>query len=305
MIVPVAFEAHHNDHLAPVLALLPHRMKRESPEDVALLASYGALIRARRAHFRRVILAQHGAGQSYSGEQRTAHQPGYPGGKDNADVGLFLVPNKHAAQRWREAYPKAAIAVVGCPKLDTLPARVPGPGPVIAVSWHWQAHFSPEALSAFTEFSHAIPALAKQYHVIGHGHPLRNDLPLFYRRHGIEYVKSFAEVCRRADVYVCDNSSTIFEFASTGRPVVVLNSPRYRRSIHHHLRFWDAADVGVQVDKPDGLIDGVAKALQDDREQQINREAALDIVYSPRSGGAQAAADAISAWLGERNQAVA
>ena len=50
----------------------------------------------------------------------------------------------------------------------------------------------------------------------------------FYEAHGIEYVPDFDDVLRRADVYACDNSSTLYEFASTGRPVVVLNAPWYR-----------------------------------------------------------------------------
>lgn len=297
MIVPLAFEPHHRDHLDPIVACLPSVSEVfSSPEDVALVPSYGALIRARRSRFRRFILTQHGAGQSYGGERRTAAQPGYPGGKDNGGVGLFLVPNEHAASRWRAAYPKAEVAVVGCPKLDTLPRRDPGPGPTIAVSFHWAAHFSPEAGSAFSHFWPAIPELAKRFHVIGHGHPLRRDLAGFYQKHGIEYVKTFAEVCRRADVYVCDNSSTIFEFASTSRPVVLLNSPAYRRSVNHGLRFWDAADVGVQVGPDDDLGDAVQRAL--DEDWTARREAALSIVYGLRTNGAQAAATAIVDWLG-------
>lgn len=298
MIVPLAYEPHHRDHLNPIAALLPPvEAGARSSEDIALVPSYGALIRARRLKFRRFILAQHGAGQSYGGERRTSAQPGYPGGKDNADVGLFLVPNEHAAKRWRDAYPKAKVAIVGCPKLDDLPARVPGPGPVVAVSFHWAAHFSPEAGSAFAYYWPAIPKLVRQgYRVIGHGHPLRSDLPQFYRRYGIEYVPRFEDVCRRADVYVCDNSSTIFEFASTGRPVVLLNAPTYRPRIHHGLRFWDAASVGLQVDDPDKLEPTIRAALEDDHEAQ--REAALDRVYAFRSGGAQRAADAILDFAG-------
>lgn len=297
MIVPVAFEPHHADHLASVTRLLPPVDGERSLDDIALVASYGSLIRARRMKFRRIILAQHGAGQSYAGERRTSKQPGYPGGQDNTDVGLFLVPNEHAAGRWRDAYPKARVAVVGCPKLDQLPRRDPSsPGPAVAISFHWAAHFSPEAGSAFSHFWPQLPRLAERFHLIGHSHPLRRDLPGVYRKYDIEFVSSFDEVCRRADVYVCDNSSTIFEFASTGRPVVLMNGPRYRKQVHHGLRFWDAADVGLQCDVPDELPDVVAEALRDPSARHSEREAALDMVYQPRSGGAQRAADAILDW---------
>ena len=116
------------------------------------------------------------------------------------------------------------------------------------------------------------------------------------QRHGIEHVATFDEVCRRADVYVCDNSSTIFEFASTGRPVVLLNSPQYRKRIHHGLRFWDAASVGVQVDTAAELPDAIQRALHEDHSAE--REAALDIVYAYRTDAAQRAADAIMEWAG-------
>lgn len=300
MIVPLAFEPHHGDHLDPVVRLLgPVGKTYTSGDDIALVSSYGALIRARRLKFRRFVLAQHGAGQSYGGERRTMHQPGYPGGKDNGDVGLFLVPNEQAAKRWRDAYPKTRVAVVGCPKLDDLPARVPGPGPVIATSFHWAAHFSPEAGSAFMHFWEGVLKLRKAgYNVIGHGHPLRTDLPAWYRKHGIEYVPTFAEVCQRADLYICDNSSTIFEFASTGRPVVLLNSPQYRKRIHHGLRFWDAATVGVQCESSATLTESVERALADSPAQQAARDKALDLVYPIRTGGAQRAADAILDWSG-------
>ena len=106
----------------------------------------------------------------------------------------------------------------------------------------------------------------------------------------------FADVCRRADVYITDNSSTLFEFAATGRPVVVLNAPEFRRNVNHGLRFWEAATVGVQVDHPRDLVAAVASALEDPEPSQNAREAALAIVYTYRSGGASRAAAALSDW---------
>jgi hypothetical protein len=99
-------------------------------------------------------------------------------------------------------------------------------------------------------------------------------------------------VVERADVYLNDSSSTLYEFAATGRPVVVLNAPWYRPDIDHGLRFWEHADVGVQVGNPYALLEAVHEALQDGAGQQLLRQAAVDAVYPVQNGtsAAQAAA---------------
>ena len=268
---------------------------RSTSERVMLVASHGDLRTARAVGYKRLVLMQHGAGQSY-GAARTPDNPSYPGGRDNRDVGLFLVPNEHAARRWRAAYPRAAVEIVGCPKIETLPAREPGPGPVVALSFHWDFRLCPETLSAFVEYQGSVPELAERFTLIGHGHPRRLELARFYRRLGVEQVASFSEICRRADAYVCDNSSTLFEFAAIGRPVVVLNSRLYRRGAEHGLRFWSAASVGVNVDTRSQLIPAVERALECRPEDVAAREAALDLVYQPRTGSAALAAEAIRDW---------
>ena len=310
MIVPVTREAHHRAHLEPILAYLPWSPVQRSKDDIALVASYGGLMHARRARFSRIILAQHGAGQSYGGDKKMAEHPSYPGGSANGDVGLFLAPNEHSADRWRRAYPQASVAVVGCPRLDVIPERVPGPGPVIAFSFHWDFDKIPEMRSASGTYWRAIAELAKRHRIIGHGHPKRRDIGRYFRSIRVPFVADFDEVCRRADVYACDNSSTMFEFAATGRPVIVLNRPEirdaqgivtdpgYRRSVSHGLRFWDAAGVGVNVDDPAALEAAVRLAVEDPPDQKLAREAALDLVYAYRSGAAERAAAAIREWAG-------
>jgi hypothetical protein len=283
VIVPFTSRPYYAAHLAPIVARLP------AGGDVALVAGYPDLCKVRK-QFKRIVLAQHGAGQSYS-----IPHPHYPGGSDNDAVGLFLAPNEHAADRWRRAYPNAAVEVVGCARLDDLPAR--GPGPItVAIGFHWNCFTFPETRSTFAWYRNALREVAESFNVIGHGHPRARDLPRKYRGLGIEYVETFDEVCERADVYVCDNSSTLFEFAATGRNVVVLNAPWYRTSQHHGLRFWDAADVGPQVWQPDMLVGAIQRALSSPPAVVEARERALDIVYTHRTGGADRAAEAIRAW---------
>ncbi len=307
LIDAIASAPWYGEHLRPILdalgddvggALEGRSILRplRHPAPAVLVASYGDLIIARKLGYRRFILAQHGSGQSY-GAARVTDYPSYPGGRNHADVGLFLAPNEHAGARWRAAYPRAAVRVVGCPKLDTLPRREPGPGPVVAVSWHWNFSLCPETRSAFVEYAAALPPLARRFTVIGHGHPKRADLRRFYGRIGVEFVPEFRDVCRRADVYVVDNSSTLFEFAATGRPVVVVNARDFRRDANHGLRFWSAATVGVQANRPPELAAAVERALECRPEDVAAREAALDLVYQPRSGSALLAAEAIREYL--------
>lgn len=322
----MAFEPHFADHLAPVHRALPDALRGDfivhrsvadrarargvepagapgDPSRPVLVASYGDLKRARSFGRTAIAFLEHGAGQSYAGDprdRRASEHGSYAGGSDRGDNGLIMAPGQAAADRWRAAYPSARVEAVGCPKLDALPARVPGPGPVVCVSTHFEATLCPETRSAFPLYRDAFAALAATHRLIGHAHPRGLDGPprarRWYERHGIEVVDDFEDVCRRADVYACDNSSTLFEFAATGRPVVVLNAPWYRRSVRHGGRFWDWATVGVQCDSPDGLAEAVARAVEDSPAQRAERERVVSLVYAHRGDAAARAAAALADW---------
>jgi hypothetical protein len=316
MIDAFASAAWYVDHIAPVWLALPReqrgtfylggsapdaarglpgiRIHRVTADQVPILTvSYGDFRAATMAGRPMIALGQHGAGQSYSGDH-----PAYPGGRGQDRASLFLVPNDHAAARTRHAYPRARVELVGCPKLDGLPRKDRDGEPVVAVSFHWDGPaVAPEMRSAWDHYRAALPALAREYRVIGHAHPRSIAVVgRAYRQAGIEVVPSFVDVLRRADVYVVDNSSSLFEFAATGRPVVVLNRPDFRRNVEHGLRFWAASTVGVNCDGPADLAAAVARAIEDPPEVRRAREAALDLVYRPRSGGAELAAIALVDW---------
>ena len=275
-------------------------MANLGPGPAAFVTSIGDTKIARRLGYRRFAFLEHGAGQAYKGENSVAAKnPSYAGGMDREDTELFLVPNEYSADLWRTAYPAARVEVVGCPKLDELPRREPGPGPLVAITFHWPAFVAPEADTALGHYWKVMPELAKTFTVIGTAHP-KGDWPdrmaRYYRRWGIEFVADFEEVCHRSDLLIFDNTSAGFEFAATGRPVVVLNSPKYRRKVHHGGRFWDWATVGIQVDHPDQLAETVQDALSDPPEVRMARETTLDLIYAHRADAARRAANALASW---------
>jgi hypothetical protein len=259
-----------------------------------LVASYGDHKRARHMGYQRIARIEHGAGQSYG----TGHG-NYSGGKDCEDIGLFLVPNQYSADLWQNRYPDMRVEIVGSPKLDMLPRKDVSEPVTVAISFHFDTPLVPETLSGFGHFRSALEPLSKALNLIGHAHPRATIRPPYldrrYRRAGIEFVPDFAEVCRRADVYICDNSSTLYEFAATGRPVVVMSPPWYRRDVQHGLRFWDAIP-GIEVTSPQGLLGAVQTALDDPPSLRAQRERAVSIAYTHRTGAAQRAAQALSAW---------
>lgn len=294
-----------------------------------LVASHSDL---RMCRPRPIVLAQHGAGQSYVGSDH----PAYAGGRDNGAVVLFLCPSESTAARWRAAYPSTPAEVVGCPKLDGVTARSRGLSrvdaadnpltnaphsaltsgyaeyahtyadqkprglsrgrAVIALSWHWDFHLLPEGRSAFPHYAEALARLANgPWKLLGHAHPRAwRAMRPWYEAHGIEPVERFEDVVARADLLAVDNSSVLYEFAALGRPVVVLNAPWYRRDVEHGLRFWSAADVGLQVDEPGDLADTIETALVDPPAVAARRDRVVTEVYTYLDGrSAQRAAQAI------------
>ena len=303
-IAAYASQRHYLDHLRPVIegiegelyisgglrSYAPAARAGLPPRDdrgPVLVASYRDEVTVRQHSGRPIILIEHGAGQHYGGTH-AAHA----GGPDRDDVVLFLCPNETVAARNRATYPTAKIAVVGSPRLDPwhLGRRVfvNHAQPIIALAWHWDCLIVPEARSAFRHFAGALPELARAFpgRVLGHAHPrIMGELAEPYRRAGIAPVWDFADVLDRADLLVFDVTSAGYEFASTGRPVVAVNAPWYRREVHHGLRFWDVIP-GLQVDRPAELVGTVLVALEDPAEVRAMREEAVAEVYDAADGKA-------------------
>lgn len=226
----------------------------------------------------RSILVEHGAGQTYNGDPDTAGASAFAGGAGRRPVDLFLCPNETVAAVNRDTYPNTPAVVVGCPKLDRWagedsfrdgpvnPTGQPRYRPVVAFSFHWDSPLCPETGWTWPEYRHAVERFVERsrgrVEVLGHGHPRAwSTLQPWWRDLGVQPVAEFDEVLERADLYVCDNSSTIFEFAAVRGRVVLLDGKQYRRGVHHGLRFWDAANVGQRCPGPGQLEPVIAHAL--------------------------------------------
>jgi CDP-glycerol glycerophosphotransferase (TagB/SpsB family) len=210
--------------------------------------------------------------------------------------------NEWCAKRDREAYPDRRVVTCGSPKLDAVFGRkwTRRNPPVIGYTTHWDAHTVPETRSSFTYYREALRLLAGQHRVIAHTHP--RSIPAVWSQFsalGLDTIRDMWDFFEAVDLLVCDVGSAPYEFAATGRPVVVCNCPLYRRAVNHGLRFWE--DIpGLQVDEPRQLADTVRRALDDPPEARALREAAVASVYPNAGEATRIAVDAIEDWINGR-----
>ena len=302
MIDALATQPHYRAHLLPIWEALPEALRgrfldHPSPDmaPTVMVAGYADYMRTRA---RRVIFVEHGAGQTYG-------EPGHPcysGGRGRERVALFICPSQRVAHRNTARYPSVPAVAVGGPNLDRWHAAPPTPEPgLVGISFHWPAMVAPESRGAMTHYLQALEGLGRRFRVLGHAHPrIATAARRAYEKAGIPFTEDFAEVMDRCAVYAVDNSSTLYEFASTDRPVVVMDAPWYRRGVEHGLRFWEHADVGVRIGDPQDLGAAIEVALMDAPEVAARRRAITAQVYAYTDGhAAERAARAIAELPGE------
>jgi hypothetical protein len=307
-----ASQPHYAEHLWPVWEALPDEVRgramapragcwwgtpdyvRPGPRDgLVMVAGFAD---ARRMAPRPLVYVEHGAGQTYPGDPRAARHGSYAGGEGLDRVRLFIAPSETVADRWRAEY-RAPVAIVGCPKLDrwhaeNLRGSRSSSAPVVAVTFHWDCQLIPETRSAFRHFAPGLARLRDDVRAAGgelwgHGHPRAwGALSRTWRTLGVPLVPSFADILDGADVLVVDNTSAGPEFASTGRPVLWLNAPWYRRDIDHGGRFWQWPRGQVVCDHPDDLPHAVAAAVADPPQARASRARMVAGIYASTDGHA-------------------
>jgi hypothetical protein len=197
--------------------------------------------------------------------------PSFAGGPGRDAVDLFLSPNEASAALERARYPRAIAVAVGSPKLDAwslIPAPQDG---TVAVTFHWQQIVRTEDNSACPEAGWAWPTwrdrieqLAKVRPVIGHSHPrARRDLEPWWASIGVEYVPNAADLLKRADTLILDNSSLGFEWAALDRHTVWLRGQDWTDQAHG-LRFGDPLP-GPEL-AADAPLDALVSAVNDAAE---------------------------------------
>lgn len=263
-----ASQPHYLDHMTPIFDALPERLRGtvhavEEPcpypgrNRVAMVAGWDDLKRLRGLN--PMIYVEHGAGQAYLGDEKTATLPGYSGGaaRHNGVIG-YICPNVTVAQRWA---PAPAVAA-GCPKMDRWIGVDPKVGSSVCFAWHWDAgrnSLSPEMRSAWTHYEPRLAEIVEWwtslgYTVFGHAHPRwRGALAKPMADVGMCVLERDVDVFENIEHLFVDNSSLGYEFALLGRPVTWLNAPWYRRNIEHGLRFWSQVP-GRMVDDPESLL---------------------------------------------------
>lgn len=277
-----------------------------------------------------IALVSHGVDQTY----RDVDHGSYAGGRNRERVSLFLCPSQRSADVNLARYPSARAAVIGSIRADALasvlPARAPSGGvgaspsgtydeasaPTVLLSWHWELGICPETRSAWPYYAPVIERLSDEFRFLGHCHPRDAErFEVIYRELGIEMVSDLAQGLMQADVFVCDNSSALYEVASLDIPVLTLDAPWYRDQPRHGLRFYDQVpglrlrayrDQAPECGRVyphwgrDVLGEAIRMALLDFEETAEERRRVVAQVYDRLIDGkaVSRAADALIGWAG-------
>jgi len=240
-----------------------------TPGNLVMVASAGD---TQQLPGRRFVLVEHGAGQTYEGIRSRS----YSGSHGWDDAVLFLTPNETVAGRWRARYPAARAVAVGCPRLDFWHRNRAARPMTVAVTFHWDNPLLPETRWAFPHFKEGLQQLrddcaALGYELIGHGHPRAwGMLSRWWGAFGITPAERWHMIAG-CEALIGDNTSALPEFASLGKPVVWMNSPKYRRDVHHGGRFWEWPAGQPQADGPGELRGALVRALYGEGEESRRR----------------------------------
>lgn len=245
-----------------------------------------------------IVYVEHGAGQSYPGDDATNGHPAYHGSQHPENVIGYISPSERVAERWgRPAF------AAGCPALDGHDPRRKirfASDKVAAITFHWDPVLfpAPEARSAkpwYLDELHSMVGHLRSagYEVIGHWHPRDPFGRQVWVNIGIEPVEDPDDVLRRAHLLVADNTSLLYEAAALGIPSIVLNAPWYRKDVEHGLRFWDHVP-GHQIEDVSDFMHLMINAYTARESSYVVARSAAAYAYALPVGGA---GEAAARWI--------
>lgn len=295
----IARREHHAAHIAAVHRHLPDEARGEllmephaaqahtkhwAPDDVVMVASY---LDIALAGDRNVVYVEHGAGQAYRGAVGEASRY-YHGGEHPDNVAGYIGPRQEVIDAWgRPGW------AAGAPICD--PYELYGEERVAAITFHWNGAAPsmvgvPEAGTAWEHYVDCLEAIVRTlrdegWEVLGHHHPKFIHPVNRWHRLGVR-IADADEVRRRASLLIADNTSLMYEMLYTGRSVIALNAPWYRRDVEHGLRFWEWAPK-VQANDADELIDIIREhdRIQDRTSDLCDWSITQHVYGSPFSDG--------------------
>lgn len=235
-----------------------------------------------------VVRGEHGIGQTYVAGKKSDSSV-YAGSPNHKFLFAYFAPGVWPHQKQTEAHPEVAAFRTGCPYLDRF-APYPDPEPAATgFVFHWDNTVQPESAATWPYWSNAICELvADGKEVWLHCHPRERGrfAAEFLQPSGLmdRWVPTLEELHLKCGVICGDNTSAMYMLAAAGHPLVVLNHTKYRHHINHGLRFWDAADAGVNCDRAGDLPAAIEQAGRRREVDWKYRESALNYVFYRREG---------------------
>jgi len=226
---------------------------------------------------------------------------GYAGGPGWNHLDLVLAPGPHCARSWQAAYPTLEVVEFGTFH-DTYVNR-PLPQ-TVAFTFHWDCRQTVETRTAWPDWQRQVERVvaSHRWSFLGHWHPKwdqtrrGNPVASWWSRQGVP-LATVDDVFEQAGLLVADNTSLLYEFAATGRPVLCLNGEAWRRHVDHGLRFW-SHPPGHMLDVGDDLATGISTAMNDWHVAKQLRDLAVGTVFALARGdrARRICADALIRW---------
>jgi len=205
------------DHLLDIMAQLATTNEDRNNFDVWLTASTRDLSRMQKDGEAHTIYIEHGVGLQRHREKRL---------ECLRKADLRLVPNE-LSQGELKTKMGLDSTIIGTPKLDRL-VRIPKPEKLaLCFSFHWT---DSKSIHAYADAMSYLMAMGIT--VYGHAHPrIWDEMAQIYDSLDIQPLESFEQVVENATVYLCDHSSTLYEWMALGRPAVQLYRPNSQTKI--------------------------------------------------------------------------